>query len=163
MPKGAVILPSYYEAIKDLPDTDRLKMYDCLVRYGLYGEIVELPAHLMGFFTLIRPTMDSGKSRYEAACINGNKGGRPRKNQNQNQNDNQNQNQNSNQDYDYDLDSDYEKEKDDDTDEGKEGFGGNGEPICGVQILDSLSESDEDRLDRLRSTALDKLDKYMQR
>ena len=43
MANGALILPSYYEAIKDLPDADRLALYDCLVRYGLYGEEIELP------------------------------------------------------------------------------------------------------------------------
>lgn len=86
MTKGVLIFPSYYEAICDLPDEDRLKLYDCIICYGLYGAEPELPVHLKGYFALIRPTMDRVARRYEAACDNGRRGGRPGKNQNHNQN-----------------------------------------------------------------------------
>lgn len=108
MAKGVLILPSYHEAIKDLPDKDRLAMYDCIVLYGLYGEEPELPAHLRGFFALIKPQIDSSRNRYDAAVKNGGKGGRPPKNQSGNQRKNQSKNQSGNQDYDYDLDYDYD-------------------------------------------------------
>ena len=32
---------SYHEAIKDLPDSERLCAYDAIVRYGLYGEVID--------------------------------------------------------------------------------------------------------------------------
>lgn len=102
MANGALILPSYYEAIKDLPDADRLALYDCLVRYGLYGEEIELPPHLRGYFTLMRPSIDSSRKRYAAAKANGDKGGRPPKNRTENQRENQTSNQSSNQDKDLD-------------------------------------------------------------
>ena len=165
MSKGVVILPSYYEALKDLSDNDRLQMYDCIVRYGLYGELVDLPVHLRGYFKLIRPSVDSSRKRYDAACNNGEKGGAPLGNQNARKKkqpeNNQTVNQRHNQDYDYDFDSEFEKDKE--PGKGIEGCGEKGEQLCGVQMLDNLTDSDEDRLDRLRNTALDKLDKYMER
>ncbi len=105
MPKAALILPSYYEAIKDLPDADRLALYDCLVRYGLYGDEIELPLHLKGYFILMKPSIDTSRSRYDAAHANGSKGGAPKGNQNARKKQPEN-NQTNNQ------DSDYEEEKD---------------------------------------------------
>ena len=67
MRKGVLILSSYYEAMEELPDTDRLRLFDCLMRYGLYGEEAELPAHLRGFFALMRPTLDKSLRNYDAA------------------------------------------------------------------------------------------------
>ena len=109
MRKGVLILSSYYEAMEDLPDSDRLQLFDCLMRYGLYGEEAELPAHLRGYFALMRPTLDSTLRRYDAARDNGMKGGRPPKNQSDNQNDNQNDNQTQN------LKKEKEKEKEKET------------------------------------------------
>ena len=108
MAKGVLILPSYHEAIKDLSETDRLAMYDSIVRYGLYGETPELSAILNSLFTLIKAQIDSSQRRYDAAVENGRKGGRPRKKQTENHNKNQSKNQSGNQDYDYDLDYDYD-------------------------------------------------------
>ena len=73
MAVGVVVLPSYYEAIKDLPDQERLQMYDAIVRYGLYGEISDLPPVLLSLFTLIKPNIDSSKNRYRARVENGSK------------------------------------------------------------------------------------------
>lgn len=109
MANGVVFLPSYHEAIKDLPDSDRLQMYDAIVRYGLYGEIVEMSPLTKSLFTLIRPNIDSSQNRYRAAVENGKTGGRPRKNQTENQKINQKQNQDK--DKDSDSDNDFEKEK----------------------------------------------------
>lgn len=110
--RGTVILPSFYEAIKDLPNADRLAMYDCIVRYGLYGETADLPAHLRGYFTLIRPYIDSSRKRYETAVENGKKGGAPIGNHNaqkqpeNNQSDNQTNNHDINTDFDSDINTD---------------------------------------------------------
>ena len=111
MANGVVFLPSYHEAIKDLPDSDRLQMYDAIVRYGLYGEITELSAVTKALFTLIKPNIDSSQNRYRAAKENGQKGGRPK-----NQRENQKRNQTENQDIDNDTDNDTDKDSDNDTD-----------------------------------------------
>lgn len=117
---GVLILPSFYEAIRELPDAERLAVYDAIARYGLYGEIIDLPPVVKPVFTLIKPVIDSSQRRYQAAKANGRKGGRPRKNQTGkqiiNQSDNQVVNQTANQDKDLDsdleIDCDLETEKD---------------------------------------------------
>ena len=107
---GVVILPSFYEAIKELPDAERLSAYDAIIRYGLYGEVIDMPPVVKPVFTLIKPVIDSSQRRYQAAKANGRKGGRPKKNQLENQFNNQSENQ------DKDLDSDLDKEIDSDMD-----------------------------------------------
>ncbi len=114
MAVGVVVLPSYYEAIRGLPDQERLQMYDAIVRYGLYGEIIDLPPVLLSLFTLIKPNIDSSQKRYRAAKNNGslppgpgsNPRGRPPKNQTENQSRNQDIDSNS----DIEKDTDYERE-----------------------------------------------------
>lgn len=110
MADGVVFLPSFHEAIKDLPDKDRLQMYDAIIRYGLYGEILDLSPIPKAMFALVKPNIDASINRYRAAKANGSKGGRPNKNQTENQNKNQKQNQDIDKDIDSDKDSDSEKE-----------------------------------------------------
>ena len=114
MNDGVVFLSSFHEAIRGLPDDERLQMYDCILEYGLYGECKELDPVLRSLFTLIKPVIDASQRRYQAAKTNGQKGGRPRKNQTENQNENQNKNQNQNQDI--DIDSDIDSDIDIDSD-----------------------------------------------
>lgn len=111
MAEGVVFLPSYHEAIRDLPDEERLQAYDAIVRYGLYGEITEMTPVMKALFSLIKPNIDASQRRYRAAKENGGKGGRPTKNQTENQKQNQKQNQTENQDIDYDIDSDFDSDK----------------------------------------------------
>ena len=115
MPRGVVILPSYYEAIKDLPDSERILMYDAMVCYGLYGEVIDLPPILKSMFTLIKPNIDSSQNRHKASTENGKKGGAPEGNQNARKKqpeNNQTNNQTDNQDIEKEKekDSDYESE-----------------------------------------------------
>ena len=71
-----VIYKSFYEAIKDLPDEDRLVLMDAIMEYGLYGiEPDGLSPVPKCVFTLIKPQLDANNRKYE----NGKKGGRPRK------------------------------------------------------------------------------------
>ena len=115
---GVVILPSFYEAIKEFPDAERLSAYDAIIRYGLYGEVIDMPPVVKPVFTLIQPVIDSSQRRYQAAKANGSKPpregsnprGRPKKNQSENQFNNQSENQ------DIDLDSDLDIEIDSDRD-----------------------------------------------
>ena len=108
MAQGVVFLPSFHEAIQELNDSDRLQMYDAIIRYGLYGEIIELSPIPKAMFALVKPNIDASQNRYRAAKANGSKGGRPSKNQTENQNKNQKQNHDIEKDIDFD--SDYEKE-----------------------------------------------------
>ena len=86
--KGVVFLPSFYDAMKDLPDSDRLQLYDAIVNYGLFRTPIELSPICSSLFSLIRPIIDSSQRRYDAAVENGKKPpkpgkaprGRPRKN-----------------------------------------------------------------------------------
>ncbi len=120
MANGVVFLPSYHEAIRDLPDSDRLQMYEAIVRYGLYGEVIELSGVTKALFTLIKPNIDSSQNRYRASKENGKKPpkegsnprGRPRKNQTENQNENQTENQDKDIDKDSDFDSDMDSDRD---------------------------------------------------
>ena len=108
MADGVVFLPSFHEAIKDLPDDVRLGVYDAVICYGLYGEIREMSPTVKCMFTLMKPNIDASQRRYRTAKANGSKGGRPKKNQAENQPQNQTKNQ--------DIDSDSEKDFDIDLD-----------------------------------------------
>ena len=78
MTDGIVFLSSYYDAIRQLPDAERLLMYDAIVRYGIEGELPELPPLLNAAFLFCKPNIDNSKNRYADAVENGKKGGRPR-------------------------------------------------------------------------------------
>ena len=71
-----IFYESWYEAVKDLPDTERLAAYDAIVAYGCDGT---MPDNLQGItktvFTLAKPLIDANAERK----ANGMKGGRPRK------------------------------------------------------------------------------------
>lgn len=71
-----VFFISFHEAIEDLPDKERLKCYDLIANYALYGVI---PEDLSGIsktvFALVRPNIDSNIKKRKG----GNKGGRPPK------------------------------------------------------------------------------------
>ena len=110
MANGVVFLPSFHEAIQGLDDPDRLQMYDAIVRYGLYGEILDLDPIPKAMFALVKPNIDASQNRYRAAKANGSKGGRPNKNQTENQNNNRNRIQRQN--HDIDKDSDFDKDSD---------------------------------------------------
>jgi hypothetical protein len=115
--KGIIYLPSYHEAIRHLPDTDHLALYDAILDYGLDGvEPKELPPILQGYFALIRPNLDASRNRYSAAVENGKKGGRPPTNQSKKPTKNQSNNQrvkpNKNQDKEKEKEKDRDKEKD---------------------------------------------------
>ena len=76
---GFRVLPSYYESIRDLPDTDRLKMYDAIMDYGFGNDPGELPPLLNGYFKLIVPSLAKSIRFETKQILNGKKGGRPPK------------------------------------------------------------------------------------
>ena len=113
MAKGALILPSFYEAIKDLPDSDRLTMYDALCHYSLEGKEPKLKGEPRRMWVLMKPNIDSSNNRYRATTENGRKGGAPKGNQNARKKTTQNNqtfNQKDNHDLDLELDSDIDSD-----------------------------------------------------
>lgn len=78
MGAGFVFLPSYYDALRELPDEQRLMMYDAILDYAFQGgkEPDNLPPILNGYFVLLRPNIDNSIKRYSASVENGKKGGR---------------------------------------------------------------------------------------
>lgn len=72
---GFRVLPSYYEAIRDLPDAERLRIYDAIMDYGFGNEVGELPPLLNGYFGLIKPSLE-GSIKFEAKQVaNGKRAG----------------------------------------------------------------------------------------
>ena len=79
MNNGVVFYESFYQAINQLEGLQRLDAYEAIVRYGLYGEVPELPGQIMALFVLIKPVIDASQRRHRAAVENGSKGGSTKK------------------------------------------------------------------------------------
>lgn len=78
--RGFRMLPSYYDSMRNLPDEERLKLYDAMMDYGFGNEVEALPALLDGYFQLLCPTIDSSISYYQTKAENAKKGRRKAKN-----------------------------------------------------------------------------------
>ena len=71
---------SYYEAIEELDDKTRLKVYDMICRYALYGEIIESENPIeKSLFTIIKPFIDSSEKRRSGGAPLGNKNAKKKK------------------------------------------------------------------------------------
>ena len=70
-----VFYSSFYEALQDLKDKDRLKMYDAICDLALNNKEAKMTGLTKTIFTLIKPQILANTKRYE----NGKKGGRPKK------------------------------------------------------------------------------------
>lgn len=57
---------SFYHSMRDLPPADRLKLYDAIVEYGLFGVVPDLSGVPRALFELMRPPIDSSNRRREA-------------------------------------------------------------------------------------------------
>ena len=83
MGKAVLIQPSFYEAMKILPDNERLQLYDGLCEYSITGTMVtELSPTAKSLFILMKPNIDASSARYQVCVENGKKGGAPKGNQN---------------------------------------------------------------------------------
>lgn len=69
-----VFYKSFYEALQDLKDKDRLKVYDAICNMALNNIETPLTGIAKTIFTLIKPQVLANNRRYE----NGKKGGRPK-------------------------------------------------------------------------------------
>jgi len=71
--EGTIFYKSFYDAIKNLPDKERLEVYDAIFLYDFSNKLTELNGIPSAIFTLIKPQLDANKKRYKS----GSKGGRP--------------------------------------------------------------------------------------
>lgn len=80
MTRGFVFLQSYFQALRPLPDSERLALLDAILDFAFEGKEPDgLPPLLNGYFSILRPNIESGIRRYNAAVTNGKGGGRPPK------------------------------------------------------------------------------------
>ena len=69
-----VFYRSFYEAIKMLPDEDRLQVYDAISELALNGNQTETTGYVAVVMKLVEPQILANNRRYKNAC----KGGRPK-------------------------------------------------------------------------------------
>ncbi len=79
MNNAAVFLESYYLAISQRPKEEIADIFCAICKLALYGEESELEGVPGQFYLLMRPSVLETNRRYEAAVMNGKKGGRPKK------------------------------------------------------------------------------------
>ena len=87
---------SFYEALKDLPEKERLEVYEAIATFSLEHKEIKLSGVSKTIFTLVKPQLEANYKRYQ----NGSKPKAKRKqtkskveaNKNVNVNDNENQN-----------------------------------------------------------------------
>ena len=83
MNNSFVFYSSFYEALSELDDADRLAAYDAICRYSLTGEEPETAGIVRAIFLLVKPVIDANTERREngkKGAEFGSLGGRPRKN-----------------------------------------------------------------------------------
>ena len=73
-----VFYKSFHTALRELPDEIRLKLYDMISTYALFGEELECSGVEKAVFSLIKPQVDANNQRYENGC----RGGAPKGNKN---------------------------------------------------------------------------------
>lgn len=73
-----IFYESFYDAISDLKDAERLQLYDAICEYGFTRNIIELNGIVKTIFTLIKPQLEANWRRFENGC----KGGAPQGNSN---------------------------------------------------------------------------------
>ena len=74
MRDSMIFYKSFADALKALPDKDRLELYDAIFAFGIYDEEPKLSGVNSAVFTLVRPQIEANNRKYE----NGLKGGRPK-------------------------------------------------------------------------------------
>lgn len=62
---GFRMLPSYYDAIRNLPDGERLKIYDAILDRGFGNRVEPLPPSLSSVYVLIQPTLERSVRYFE--------------------------------------------------------------------------------------------------
>ena len=79
---SVIILRSYWESIKDLPDDKQLLFLKSIIEYGMNNIEPEFTGIEKSFWIQIKATIDSSMKRYNTSIENGKKGGAPKGNNN---------------------------------------------------------------------------------
>jgi hypothetical protein len=77
-----IFYKSFLDALEELPDDLRLKLYDAIAKYALKSEEIELSGIAKAVFTLVKPQINANHQKYENGCKGaefGKLGGRPKK------------------------------------------------------------------------------------
>lgn len=59
---------SFYDALKNIPDEERLKVYDAIMEYSMYDNETALEGVAYAVFLLAKPQIDANNRRYENGC-----------------------------------------------------------------------------------------------
>lgn len=59
---------SFYDALKNIPPDERLKVYDAIMEYGMYDHDPDLEGVALAIFLLAKPQIDANNKRYENGC-----------------------------------------------------------------------------------------------
>ncbi len=59
---------SFYDALKNIPSDERLKVYDAIMEYGMYDRDPDLEGVALAIFLLAKPQIDANNKRYENGC-----------------------------------------------------------------------------------------------
>ncbi|MBQ5930517.1 MAG: hypothetical protein IIX02_06980, partial [Clostridia bacterium] len=73
---------SFYEALRELPEKSRIRLYDAIADFALLGKDTEFTGVEKAVFSLIKPQLQANNQRYENGCKGaefGKLGGRPKK------------------------------------------------------------------------------------
>lgn len=65
---------SFWEAIKSLPEEDRLKSYDAIAAYALDGEEIPVEGIARSVLILVKPTLDNARIKAESGSVGGTNG-----------------------------------------------------------------------------------------
>lgn len=79
MKNSVVFYQSFYEAIKNIPPEEQLKLYNAIFEYSFTENEIKLEDGIAkAMFILMKPNIDSANARYNASVENGKLGGRPK-------------------------------------------------------------------------------------
>lgn len=59
---------SFYDALKNIPDDDRLRVYDAIMEYSMYDVEPDLDGTSLAVFLLVKPQIDANNKRYANGC-----------------------------------------------------------------------------------------------
>ena len=79
---SVIILRSYWESIKGLPDDKQLLFLKSIIEYGMDSIEPEFTGIEKSFWIQIKTTIDNSMKRYNTSIENGKKGGAPKGNNN---------------------------------------------------------------------------------
>lgn len=59
---------SFYDALKNIPPDERLKVYDSIMEYSMYDNEPDLDGVALAIFLLAKPQIDANNKRYANGC-----------------------------------------------------------------------------------------------